>query len=68
MCLDLCHSLETDGYEITYLPIQQARAGFVWELEGAMRDDKLMVSIMAVNTYLSPSLGNCTLFLISIIR
>lgn len=48
--LDSCRSLEKEGYEITYLPVQQATGRIcVEELEAAMRPDTLMVSVMAVN-------------------
>jgi len=48
--LDSCRSLEKEGYEITYLPVQQATGRLcVEELEAAMRPDTLMVSVMAVN-------------------
>jgi len=48
--LDSCRSLEKEGYEITYLPVQQATGRICMEeLEAAMRKDTLMVSVMAVN-------------------
>lgn len=48
--LDSCRSLEQEGYDVTYLPVQ-ASTGLVdmAELESAMRDDTIMVSVMAVN-------------------
>ena len=48
--LDSCRSLEQEGYDVTYLPVQAA-TGMVdmAELENAMRDDTLLVSVMAVN-------------------
>lgn len=48
--LDSCRSLEQDGFDITYLPVE-ASTGRVnmEELESSMRDDTILVSIMAVN-------------------
>ena len=48
--LDSCRSLEMEGYDVTYLPVQRS-TGMVdmAELEGAMREDTLLVSVMAVN-------------------
>ncbi|KAL7515123.1 hypothetical protein ACHAXN_012406 [Cyclotella atomus] len=48
--LDSCRSLEQEGYDVTYLPVQ-ASTGLVdmAELENAMRDETFLVSIMAVN-------------------
>lgn len=39
-----------EGYDVTYLPVQRS-TGMVdmAELEGAMREDTLLVSVMAVN-------------------
>ena len=48
--LDSCRSLEQEGYDVTYLPVQ-ASTGMVdvEELGSVMRDDTLLVSVMAVN-------------------
>ncbi|KAL7553039.1 hypothetical protein ACHAWF_016282 [Thalassiosira exigua] len=48
--LDSCRSLEQDGFDVTYLPVQES-TGMVdlEELENAMREDTLLVSVMAVN-------------------
>lgn len=48
--LDSCRSLEQEGYDVTYLPVQTA-TGLVdmEELEGNMREDTMLVSVMAVN-------------------
>jgi len=48
--LDSCRQLEQEGFEVTYLPVQQA-TGLIdlEELENAMRKDTSLVSIMAVN-------------------
>jgi len=48
--LDSCRSLEQEGYDVTYLPVQHA-TGLVSmnDLQDAIRDDTVLVSIMAVN-------------------
>ncbi|EED94605.1 cysteine desulfurase [Thalassiosira pseudonana CCMP1335] len=48
--LDSCRSLEQEGYDVTYLPVVAA-TGMVdmQELESAIREDTLLVSVMAVN-------------------
>ena len=48
--LDSCRFLEQEGFDVTYLPVMNA-TGMVdmEELEGSMRDDTLLVSVMAVN-------------------
>jgi cysteine desulfurase len=48
--LDSCRALEQEGFDITYLPVQIA-TGMVNmnELESVMREDTLLVSVMAVN-------------------
>ncbi|QJW88876.1 cysteine desulfurase [Spirosoma taeanense] len=52
--LDVCHYLETRGYEVTYLPVQSDRsvgAGLL-DLEvvkAAIRPDTVLVSVMLVN-------------------
>ena len=48
--LDSCRSLEMEGYDVTYLPVQQSTGRVdMDELKAAMRDDTIMVSVMAVN-------------------
>jgi cysteine desulfurase len=48
--LDSCRSLEQEGYDITYLPVEEATGRInLQQLEDAMRDDTVLVSIMAVN-------------------
>lgn len=48
--LDSCRSLEQEGFDVTYLRVEE-RTGRInlKELEDAIRDDTVLVSIMAVN-------------------
>lgn len=47
--LDTCRHLEQDGFEITYLPVQQNGLIDLEELKAAMTDNTVLVSIMGVN-------------------
>ncbi|MDV7339429.1 IscS subfamily cysteine desulfurase [Terasakiella sp. A23] len=47
--LDTCRHLEQDGFEVTYLPVQENGLIDLEELKAAMTDKTLLVSIMAVN-------------------
>ena len=48
--LDSCRSLEQEGYDVTYLPVQHSTGRIdMQELEHAIRKDTILVSIMAVN-------------------
>ena len=47
--LDTCRHLEQDGFEITYMPVQQNGLIDLEKLNLAITDNTLMVSIMAVN-------------------
>lgn len=48
--LDSCRSLEMEGYDVTYLPVQVATGRVdMDELKAAIRDDTVLVSVMAVN-------------------
>mmetsp|Transcript_932 Transcript_932/g.1953 ORF Transcript_932/g.1953 Transcript_932/m.1953 type:complete len:519 (+) Transcript_932:79-1635(+) len=48
--LDSCRALEQEGFDVTYLPVQRATGRVDLEqLENAMRDDTILVSVMAVN-------------------
>ena len=47
--LDSCRALEAEGFDITYLPVQENGIIRMDELESAMRPDTSLVSIMTVN-------------------
>lgn len=47
--LDSCRHLEQEGYEVTYLPVQQNGLIDLAELEAAITDRTVIISIMAVN-------------------
>jgi len=48
--LDSCRSLEMEGYDVTYLPVETATGRVnLEELEAAIREDTILVSVMAVN-------------------
>ena len=48
--LDSCRFLEQEGFDITYLPVENATGMVNMDvLESSMRDDTLLVSVMAVN-------------------
>lgn len=48
--LDSCRSLEQEGYSVTYLAVQEATGRVdMNELKAAVRDDTILMSIMAVN-------------------
>mmetsp|Transcript_22438 Transcript_22438/g.47402 ORF Transcript_22438/g.47402 Transcript_22438/m.47402 type:complete len:586 (+) Transcript_22438:1336-3093(+) len=48
--LDSCRSLEMEGYDVTYLPVQQSTGRVdMDQLREAIRDDTILVSVMAVN-------------------
>jgi cysteine desulfurase len=48
--LDSCRSLEQEGFDVTYLPVQAATGRIdLTMLQDAMRDDTALVSVMAVN-------------------
>ncbi|KAH7026177.1 cysteine desulfuras-like protein [Microdochium trichocladiopsis] len=47
--LDSCRHLQDEGFEVTYLPVQNNGLINMAELEAAMRPETAIVSIMAVN-------------------
>jgi len=48
--LDCCHELEREGFSVTYLPVQPGSGRVDPDaLAAAVRDDTLLVSVMAVN-------------------
>ncbi len=47
--LDTCRHLEQDGFDVTYLPVQENGLIDLDELKAAMTDKTVLVSIMAVN-------------------
>jgi cysteine desulfurase len=48
--LDSCRFLESEGYEVTYLPVGASTGRVDMEtLEAAIREDTILVSIMAIN-------------------
>ncbi|PBP20104.1 cysteine desulfurase precursor [Diplocarpon rosae] len=47
--LDSCRHLEAEGFDVTYLPVQNSGLISMEELEAAIRPDTAIVSIMAVN-------------------
>ena len=50
--LDTCEFLEGQGFEVTYLNVQKDGLISVAELESALRDDTVLVSVMHVNNEL----------------
>lgn len=49
---DACHSLEQFGFEVTYLPVDQNGVVSVEEVEQAIREDTILLTIMHVNNEL----------------
>jgi cysteine desulfurase len=48
--LDSCRALEEEGYDVTYLPVMhQTGRVDLDELQAAIRDDTVLISVMAVN-------------------
>ena len=47
--LDSCRHLEQDGFKVTYLPVQPNGLLRLEDLEAAVSDDTVLVSVMAVN-------------------
>ncbi|MBK5462304.1 MULTISPECIES: cysteine desulfurase family protein [unclassified Peribacillus] len=46
---DACHSLTKQGYEITYLPVNEYGQIALADLKHALREDTILVSVMHVN-------------------
>ena len=47
--LDSCRKLQEEGFDVTYLPVQQNGIVDLEELEKAIRPDTSLISIMTVN-------------------
>ncbi|XP_013404050.1 cysteine desulfurase, mitochondrial [Lingula anatina] len=47
--LDSCRSLEAEGFDVTYLPVQKNGLIDMKQLEAALRPDTVLVSVMTVN-------------------
>lgn len=47
--LDSCRHLQDDGFDVTYLPVQNNGLVKIEDIEAAIRPDTALVSIMAVN-------------------
>ncbi len=47
--LDSCRHLEQEGFEVTYLPVQPNGLVDLEQLKAAIKDNTLLVSVMAVN-------------------
>lgn len=47
--LDSCRRLEQEGFEVTYLPVGPDGRVSLAELEAALREDTILVSLMAAN-------------------
>jgi len=47
--LDTCKRLEKDGYEVTYLPVDKSGVVRVSDVEAAIKDTTILVSIMLAN-------------------
>lgn len=47
--LEVCESLEEDGFDVTYLPVDDVGRVDPGDVEDAIRDDTVLVSVMAAN-------------------
>src|SRR5690606_12137501 len=47
--LDTCRHLETQGFEITYLPVQKNGLVDIEQFKAAIKENTLLASVMVVN-------------------
>jgi cysteine desulfurase len=47
--LEVCESVEEDGFDVTYLPVDDVGRVDPGDVEDAIRDDTVLVSVMAAN-------------------
>lgn len=47
--LEVCESLEKDGFQVTYLPVDDTGKVDTTDVEDAIREDTVLISIMAAN-------------------
>lgn len=47
--LEVCEDLETDGFDVTYLPVDKNGKVDPADIEDAIRDETILISIMAAN-------------------
>ena len=47
--LEVCEDLETDGFDVTYLPVDENGKVDPADIEAAIRDETILISIMAAN-------------------
>jgi cysteine desulfurase len=47
--LEVCEDLETDGFDVTYLPVDENGKVDPADIENAIRDETILISIMAAN-------------------
>lgn len=47
--LEVCEDLETDGFDVTYLPVDENGKVDPADIEDAIRDQTILISIMAAN-------------------
>lgn len=71
--LDSCRALETEGFRVTYLPVNSSGLVTLDDLEKAIDDDTSLVSIMTVNNEIGvkqpiSEIGNAVIFHLRIFR
>ena len=49
MCLESCHDLETDGFKVTYLDVNEDGLINLEKLENTLKQKRSLVSIMHAN-------------------